>query len=658
MRKRIVRPSSAARAGDVALVTARRMTAGGLALTLPVLAGAVLAPTAHAAVAPRVYTVGTIPVGNPQVFVAVDPTRSTVYATTNDGANLVSVIDEKTNTVTGTISVGDGADGIAVDPLISTVYVTNGLDNTVSVIDETTNTVTSTIDVGDHPFGVAVDPKTSTVYVVNDYSSDVSVIDETTNTVINTIGVGPYPYAPAVDPLTGTVFVPNTQGNSVSVIDEKTSAVSTIGVGNFPFGVAVDPLRGTAYVTNANDNTVSVIDEKTATVTSTIGTGAFPYGVAVDPTTSTVYVTNHSDNTVSVIDETTDTVTSTLGVGSSPVGVAVDTTSGAAYVADNADDSMSVITSVPAVAPSISGTPPSPATAGTPYSFAYSVSGTPTPTTTVTGGALPDGLTLSSDGTLSGTPTTAGSYTFTVTASNGIGSDASTQSTIVVDAAPVFTTASPALTATAGTPYTATFAATGSPTPTYQLSSGAPAFLSIDATTGKVSGTPTGPGRFSYAVSATNRAGIVTTKTFTVGVAGAWTSSVQGFTAPAAGSAKGFTLGVTNGNTWTLDVTQPAKSKTVYTGTITLDKGAFARVGGVKLEPGDTFGVNGNTLSFSFTDAGDIDGLTFTTPFAASTLTLDLKVAGAPATSSQIVTGQNHTPSPTGSPLTYRRATR
>ncbi|WFR70938.1 putative Ig domain-containing protein [Prescottella defluvii] len=43
---------------------------------------------------------------------------------------------------------------------------------------------------------------------------------------------------------------------------------------------------------------------------------------------------------------------------------------------------------------------------------------------TVTAGALPDGLTLTAGGVLSGSPTVGGRFEFTVTASNGIGDDA------------------------------------------------------------------------------------------------------------------------------------------------------------------------------------------------------------------------------------------
>ncbi|MFE5700494.1 hypothetical protein [Rhodococcus koreensis] len=75
-------------------------------------------------------------------------------------------------------------------------------------------------------------------------------------------------------------------------------------------------------------------------------------------------------------------------------------------------------------APTISGTPPA-GTVGTAYSFAFTVAGTPAPTVTTTD-PLPAGLTLSAAGVLSGTPTAAGSFPITVTASNGVTPDAAT----------------------------------------------------------------------------------------------------------------------------------------------------------------------------------------------------------------------------------------
>lgn len=65
------------------------------------------------------------------------------------------------------------------------------------------------------------------------------------------------------------------------------------------------------------------------------------------------------------------------------------------------------------------------ATVGSPFSFMVGTSGTPTPALTESG-ALPPGLTFTDNGdgtaTLGGAPTTAGTYTLTIKASNSVGS--------------------------------------------------------------------------------------------------------------------------------------------------------------------------------------------------------------------------------------------
>jgi hypothetical protein len=75
---------------------------------------------------------------------------------------------------------------------------------------------------------------------------------------------------------------------------------------------------------------------------------------------------------------------------------------------------------VPVVAPSWVDKTLGPFYVGEAYSDAVSASGT-SPTYTVSAGSLPAGITLSS-GNVSGTPTTKGPYSFTITASNSAGS--------------------------------------------------------------------------------------------------------------------------------------------------------------------------------------------------------------------------------------------
>ncbi len=72
------------------------------------------------------------------------------------------------------------------------------------------------------------------------------------------------------------------------------------------------------------------------------------------------------------------------------------------------------------------------ATAGTPYSFRVLTSGTPNPTFTMTRGALPVGLGLDSlSGVISGTPTTTGTSSFTISARNSIGAPVAASFTLI-----------------------------------------------------------------------------------------------------------------------------------------------------------------------------------------------------------------------------------
>ena len=156
-------------------------------------------------------------------------------------------------------------------------------------------------------------------------------------------------------------------------------------------------------------------------------------------------------------------------------------------------------------------TPIDHATVGSTYGYLFAASGSPAPVFSVASGALPDGLQLdASTGALTGTPTKAGSFTFTIRAANGVAPDAVTQpSTITVSAAasgaPVFTAETPLSITLANAPYTYTFAASGAPAPTFHVGFGAlPTGLTIDAASGVLSGKPTVQGTFHFAIAATN----------------------------------------------------------------------------------------------------------------------------------------------------------
>jgi len=84
-------------------------------------------------------------------------------------------------------------------------------------------------------------------------------------------------------------------------------------------------------------------------------------------------------------------------------------------------------------APTITNGPPPDGTVGVAYNFTYTSTGSPT--FSVTAGSLPTGLSLSPGGVISGTPTTAGTFTGTVTASNGTSPDATQDFDVTISAA-------------------------------------------------------------------------------------------------------------------------------------------------------------------------------------------------------------------------------
>jgi large repetitive protein len=84
-------------------------------------------------------------------------------------------------------------------------------------------------------------------------------------------------------------------------------------------------------------------------------------------------------------------------------------------------------------APTITNGDPPPALVGSPYRFGFTASGTPAPMWQTIAGMLPPGLALDpTSGEVKGIPMREGVYTFTIQASNGIGSPATQQLILTV----------------------------------------------------------------------------------------------------------------------------------------------------------------------------------------------------------------------------------
>ncbi|WP_430715484.1 putative Ig domain-containing protein, partial [Ralstonia flaminis] len=248
-----------------------------------------------------------------------------------------------------------------------------------------------------------------------------------------------------------------------------------------PASGALNGVAGTAYSRNfsASGGTGPY------TYTFVVNSGSLPTGLSWNTGTATLSGTPTTAGTVNFSVTATDSSS-----GSGP------------YVVTG---TYTLTVSAPTIAVS-PATLPNPAIA-TAYSQTVNASnGTAPYTYAVTAGALPTGLTLSSSGVLSGTPTAGGTFNFTVTATDANSFTASRAYSVSIGAPTVTVSPAAVTAAQVTTAYSQTFSATGGTAPyTYAVSSGTlPAGLSLNASTGVVSGTPTALGSSTFTVRATD----------------------------------------------------------------------------------------------------------------------------------------------------------
>jgi hypothetical protein len=216
-------------------------------------------------------------------------------------------------------------------------------------------------------------------------------------------------------------------------------------------------------------------------------------------------------------------VTWTLNAGTLPDGLLIESQTGLIYGTPTAYGSYTFTIRATnsagyfdqAFTGSVLGTPPSitldslnPLSQGAAFSQIITAVGTATITFAVQSGTLPAGLSLNtSTGVLSGTPTSSGSYNFTVRATNSFGYADMVYAGAIASGIPVITTSS-INTIYKSVAFVQAIVASGGTPITFAVQSGTlPAGLSLNTSTGVLSGTASAVASYTFTIRATNSYG-------------------------------------------------------------------------------------------------------------------------------------------------------
>ncbi|MBA2642006.1 MAG: putative Ig domain-containing protein, partial [Actinobacteria bacterium] len=300
-------------------------------------------------------------------------------------------------------------------------------------------------------------------------------------------------------------------------------------------------------------------------------------GVPPPPPAPTITTTAVDDATLTqAYNETlvatggTPPYTWSVSAGSLPPGLSLDPASGAltgtpsaagsysftARVLDSQSQSDTQVLSIAVADPlAITTTSLSGGTVGQAYSQTAAATGGATPYTwSVSVGTLPPGLGLNSGtGAISGTPTTEGTYAFMVQAAdsgNPARTDTQALSISVVGDPPTIGTTSLA-DGTTTQPYSQTLAATGgSGAYTWSIATGSlPPGLSLDPSTGALSGTPTATASYAFTAQVTDNLSQSDTQALSIAVTDPLAITTTSLSGGTVGQAYSQTVAATGGAT-------------------------------------------------------------------------------------------------------------
>lgn len=288
---------------------------------------------------------------------ADNPSRKKVYLT-NQGCDVVTVIDAETQLPMRYITVGKDAGTIEVPHMIKispdgqywyVVFTNASMMQKFRCSDDSY--------VGEAYLGPFFDWNT---FVISDdgtraycvswvFSGRIASVDLTQMKLINNYGGYYFPHGVALNPTNDTIYVTGQTGNYLYKLDTSLATTQTISLNGLPpnnassldpHEILLSPDKKSFYITCQTSNEVRVFDIASQSVTNIINVGTYPVEMAISELKNKLYVTCMEDvtsfggtthGTVSEID-LSDHSEQRIAVGFMPHGITVDDSRKLIYV--------------------------------------------------------------------------------------------------------------------------------------------------------------------------------------------------------------------------------------------------------------------------------------------------------------------------------------